>query len=342
MTQPFFSVLVPVYNVKKYLDECVESLMGQSFPDYEVVLVDDGSTDGSGEMCDAWQARFPERIQVVHQENRGLIMARLTGFRTGRGRYFVNVDSDDALRSDALRILQEYIVRNDADLVFYYASVKPDFSATARKLPFRDGEVMSIASHGELRRILSTTFQMNSVCTKVFRRELAEIERDYSPVRHISEGEDLMFSLPLMDRAERIVFCDHVLYYYRTNLASISNTFKPALFRSMRDTLRIQRSYAEKWDPTGELARKCDANGLINFYNVAVKITRSSYPMKKKREYLLEMVTDPDFLRDYSYIDQMKKRKVKYALVLAKNKCFVPLYLFGALKQRQASVADNP
>ena len=81
MTQPFFSVLVPVYNVKKYLDECVESLMSQSFPDYEVVLVDDGSTDGSGEMCDAWQARFPERIQVVHQENRGLIMARLTGFR---------------------------------------------------------------------------------------------------------------------------------------------------------------------------------------------------------------------------------------------------------------------
>ena len=104
----------------------------------------------------------------------------------------------------------------------------------------------------------------------------------------------------------------------------------------MRDTLRIQRSYAEKWDPTGELARKCDANGLINFYNVAVKITRSSYPMKKKREYLLEMVTDQDFLRDFSHIGQIKDRKVKYALILAKNRCFVPLYLFGALKRRLA------
>ena len=59
MTQPMFSILVPVYNVRKYLDECVESLIGQSIPDYEVVLVDDGSTDGSGEMCDAWQERFP-------------------------------------------------------------------------------------------------------------------------------------------------------------------------------------------------------------------------------------------------------------------------------------------
>lgn len=336
MTQPFFSILVPVYNVKEYLDECLESLTKQSFPDYEVVLVDDGSTDGSGELCDAWAERFSGLIQVIHQENRGLIMARAAGFRAARGKYFVNVDSDDALHPDALRILHEVITRNDADMVIYNASLKRDFSAPAWKLPFQDGEVMSIASHGELRRVLGTTFQMNSVCTKVFRRELAEIERDFSSVSHISEGEDLMFSLPLADRAERIVFCDRILYYYRTNLASISNTFKPELFRSMRDTLRIQRSYAEKWDSSGVLVQKCDVNGLLNFYNVAVKITRSGHPVKKKRDYLLEMVTDQDFLRDYSYIGQIKDRKVRYALILAKNRCFVPLYLFGALKSRLA------
>ena len=111
MTQPFFSILVPVYNVRAYLDECLEPLTQQSFPDYEVVLVDDGSSDGSGELCDAWQARFPERIRVFHQENQGVTMSRVRLFREARGRFLVSADADDVLHRDALRISADLLHR---------------------------------------------------------------------------------------------------------------------------------------------------------------------------------------------------------------------------------------
>ena len=334
MTQPMFSILVPVYNVRKYLDECVESLIGQSIPDYEVVLVDDGSTDGSGEMCDAWQERFPERIRVVHQENRGLIMARSAGFRAARGSYFVIVDSDDVLHRDALSVLHDYFTRYDADMVIYRGSGKADFSKPLRKVPFRDGEMLSIESNEEFRRMLGSTFLLNSLWIKAFRREIAEIDRDFTPVSHISEGEDLMFSLPLVERAKRIIFCDRILYYYRTNPTSITNTYKPKLFRSIRDTLRIQRAYAQRWDPTLELAQACDRNGLRRYYDVIARIGLSNASLKEKRGYLLEIISDEDFQRCFAHLGEMEERKVRLTLALVRKRCFALLYLYGWLKRK--------
>ena len=333
MTQPFFSVLVPVYNVKKYLDECVESLMGQSFPDYEVVLVDDGSTDGSGEMCDAWQARFPERIRVIHQENRGVILARALLFREARGRYFVSVDSDDVLHVDALRILHMYFTRYNADMVLFRASKNRDFSTPICELPFRDGQLLSVSSSEELRRLLGSTFKLNALWAKTFRRELVCGDTDDSSLCHIFEGEDLMFSLAAADQAERIVFCDHILYYYRENPVSITNTYKPGLFRSIRDVLRIQRSYAEKWDSTGALAGECDQNALRKFYDVIVGICLSPLPGKRKRALLREVAADDDFLRCYAWRGKLEQRKLRLTLLLAKHRCFAPLCLYGRLKR---------
>lgn len=333
MTNMFFSILVPVYNVKKYLDECLESLMSQTFDDYEVVLVDDGSTDGSGAMCDAWQTRFPERIRVVHQENRGLVMARSAGFRAARGKNFVIVDSDDVLRQDALAILCDYFTRYAADMVVYQASLKPDYSKPNRNYPFRDGEVMSIASNEELRRLLGASFRMNSLCAKAFSRELAEIERDFTAVSHISEGEDLMFSLPLVDKAQRIVFAEQILYYYRTNPVSITNSYHPKLFRSVRDTLRIQRDYARKWDPSGTLADECDLHALEKFYDVIVAICLSRLPLAQKKAHLWEVASDEDFARCSVGIGKLESRKIRWTLELARRGWFGPLCFYGWLRR---------
>lgn len=336
MTQPFFSILVPVYNVRAYLDECLESLTHQSFPDYEVVLVDDGSSDGSGELCDTWAERCPERIRVFHQENQGVTMSRVRLFREARGSYLLSVDSDDVLRLDTLEVLHGYIVGFGADVAVFRISCKRDFSEASGEALFRDGEALSVRDSQRLRELMGSSFRMNSLCSKAVKRSCVELPRDIGDIRHITHGEDLVLSLGIVDRAERVVYCDQALYYYRPNPHSLTNAYHPTLFRSLRDVLRIQRSYAEKWDATGSLAEACDANGLLNFYDVAVKIARSDHPVKKKRAYLLEMVTDRDFLRDFAHIGKIEDRKVRYALILAKNRCFVPLYLFGALKSRLA------
>ena len=89
-----FSVIIPVYNVEKYLDTCMESVLCQSFSDFEVLLIDDGATDSSGAMCDAWAVK-DTRIRVIHQENQGLSGARNTGIREASGDYLMFLDSDD-------------------------------------------------------------------------------------------------------------------------------------------------------------------------------------------------------------------------------------------------------
>lgn len=333
MKQPFFSILVPVYNAEKYLDECLATLTSQTFDDYEVVLVDDGSTDSSGKICDACQARFPERIRVIHQQNQGIVLARSQAFRSARGRFFVFSDSDDVLRKDALEILHSYILRYDADMVIYRASSEKDLSIPLQELPFADGEIIGSAPDGELIRMLATSFRMNSLWTKAVRADLVEKDRDYSSLAYISEGEDLMFSLLMIERAKRIVFCDHILYFYRRlSPTSITNTYRPRLFVSIRDVLRMQRSYAQKWDPTGELAKGCDRNALYAFYGVIVRIILSGLPLSEKRKHLLEVVNDEDFLRCMPLLSSIGERKQRYTLALANRKCFFPLYLYGWLR----------
>lgn len=99
---PEISVIVPVYNVKEYLNACLDSIMQQDFDSYEVILVDDGSTDSSGEMAEEYALRYPEIIRVIHQENQGQGVARNTGMEYAWGQYFVFVDSDDTIAPDML------------------------------------------------------------------------------------------------------------------------------------------------------------------------------------------------------------------------------------------------
>ena len=103
-----FSVVVPVYNAQLHIDQCVNSILAQGREDIEVVLVDDGSTDSSGAICDAYAAKHPSMVKVVHKENQGPLIARVEGFAVSKGRYIMSADADDAifarcLRCDSLR-----------------------------------------------------------------------------------------------------------------------------------------------------------------------------------------------------------------------------------------------
>lgn len=114
------SVIIPVYNVKDYLEKCVSSVIDPNFDDYEIILVDDGSTDGeSGELCDKIAARHPHLIRVIHQENKGLGGARNTGIREAKGEYLFFPDSDDTVVPGTVSILANKIRETGADIVAY-------------------------------------------------------------------------------------------------------------------------------------------------------------------------------------------------------------------------------
>lgn len=117
MYPKLITVIIPVYNTEQYLTTCLDSLLQQTFQDFEVILIDDGSKDKTGEICDEYSSRFP-KIKVIHQKNRGVSAARKIGLEMACGKYIISVDADDWMEEDMLESLFFCAEQNDADITF--------------------------------------------------------------------------------------------------------------------------------------------------------------------------------------------------------------------------------
>lgn len=242
---PRFSIVMPVYNVGAYLDESVGSVLAQTCPDYEVVMVDDGSTDGSGEKCDAYAAEHPN-FRVIHQENRGLLMARRVGLRHVTGDYVVTLDSDDMLRADALALVSDAVDRWAPDVVTFEHSRSPSFksygpAALGTVAGFYDG-----GRYDELKRVVCRGFH-NNLWSKVFRRSIVDVDADYSAHQGMTHAEDLLQILPAIDQGESFAYLAEPLYFYRPNPSSATKSYKPRQLDDLGVALKALLGYAGKW-----------------------------------------------------------------------------------------------
>lgn len=217
-----FSVIVPVYNVEKYLDACVASVLCQSYGRFELILVDDGSTDRSAAMCDGYERR-DSRVRVLHKPNAGQLHARCRGVDMARGEYCVFLDADDFLEPDTLEILEGHIARTDCDCVVYGYKWLRDGAVfeTARCDKRYSGEVLR--DKRLVFNILLGNGSFNSVCRKCTRRACFD-DRDYSEYYRIRFGEDLIYSAEIMENAESFLFIEDALYNYNFNTSSVTHT----------------------------------------------------------------------------------------------------------------------
>ena len=142
MEKPLISVIVPVYNVKQYLRRCVDSILKQTYENIEIVLIDDGSTDESGAICDRY-AQKDVRVKVIHKENGGLSDARNKGMQEARGEYFAFVDSDDYIAKDYIAYLFELIVENKAQISLC------GYLKFIEKLPQKERKAVSVKKDGQ-------------------------------------------------------------------------------------------------------------------------------------------------------------------------------------------------
>ena len=217
MKTPFFSLLVPVYNVEAYLDTCVKSLVAQTYADCEIILLDDGSRDNSGAMCDAWAAK-DERVRVIHRENRGLFTTRLDEIAAATGEYIVFVDSDDYVREDLLAFLKERIDAEGCDVVTYGRHIVGDQDVIQRieSSVYPDGTLFEA---DERHTILMRYFQNNdliSVWSKCVKRTLMlEMLPELREYEGVNSGEDRIFSAAILSRFHRLMYTDEPLYFYR-------------------------------------------------------------------------------------------------------------------------------
>lgn len=228
----FFYICVPVYKVEEYINECIQSVLKQTYKNYKLILVDDGSPDRSGEICEAY-AKINNRLIVFHQKNKGLIAARRVALKIAKNesnkeikilkKYIIFLDSDDTLKVNALEILQKKIIESNSDMIIYGMDRIIDRKIYSSK--YSDLHIGVIKDKNKLYSLVLGNNRYNPLCRKAVKLELFT-DNDYSNYYKIKHGEDLLQSLELYKKAKEVLFIEEHLYNYRMNPFSITQDIK--------------------------------------------------------------------------------------------------------------------
>lgn len=295
------SIIVPVYNVENFLDECVQSIIRQAENDIEIILVDDGSTDNSGKMCDAYAETY-SLITVVHKVNGGLASARNAGLDKAKGQYIAFVDSDDRIADGSIKAIKGWAKNQSADICFMNA-VKFYADGTKQKLE-EDISQYSIQTLNKLEvmRILATLSKYpGSACTKIFRKVFLEDNNIRFPDdRRLHE--DLYFTIKCIDAA--LTYDALEIPYYEYRQGRIGSITQGPKDHSIKD--------------------------LIQFVIEETDIyTKNNFPINKAAEYIMAFIayeytlilwkyynlsndykqSTKEFLQDYKWILQYNHTK---------------------------------
>ena len=236
------SFVIPVYNVEDYLQECVQSIICQIEPTCEIILIDDGSTDESGKICDVLAATYPE-VKVVHKENGGLSSARNAGVDLAHGTYIAFVDSDDRIAPKAVKSILDWISSFGADLCFMEAIKFYPNGYTEKMGDEISFESIRGKSKDEVMRYLSTRPKFpGSACTKIIRKHFLEENKIRFPMdRRLSE--DLGYVINCILFAQKYDALSIPYYEYRQNrYGSITHT---TTTKSYKDLMRFVRETTE-------------------------------------------------------------------------------------------------
>lgn len=317
---PLISVIVPVYNVEKYLIKCIDSIKNQTYKHLEIILVDDGSTDQSGEICDELQ-KSDRRICVYHKSNGGLSDARNYGMEQSKGEFLSFIDSDDILHKDFYSVLIECYKRNHSDilstvLIEYYTEaelydlLKKEYNP--KTVFFSAEQALREYFHPAGNRKI-----YHGLCVKIYKKALFEDLRFEKGRLH----EDLYITYKLLDKCNSFTLLEYPYYFYnRENLSSICNTYGIKNFIDEMEAFKEIYEYF-KW-------RENVADELMFFMLTAYQGLLIKSLKFKTTQYLLDVrkILSKWILENLKNCHDMElKRKMKLALS-AKN-----LKLYGLI-----------
>lgn len=262
----FFSVIVPVYRVEEYLPACVDSILAQTFREFELILVDDGSPDGAPALCDAYAAK-DSRIRVIHQPNEGVVRARQKGLLASMGEYILFLDGDDWIGPQCLARSRELIEETGAEMVLF---------STSQEYEDRSEVVHPLVPAGlydrtSLREAIFPSLLMNEQmghmsgrpCDKLLRRDLAE--RGFLAVSPaIRLGEDLLSVSPVYLEAERIYVSREVMSFFRIREQSASHGFHIGDYQQVKLVLKeLERLKRQGTDLPEDFDRQIERYGAF-------------------------------------------------------------------------------
>lgn len=299
-----FSILVPVYNTSKYLDECVQSVLSQSEKDFEIVLIDDGSTDNSGVMCDEYAKNYPDKIRVIHKKNEGLMMTRRRGFKEAKGEYCVCLDSDDFLcDKDALKKIKRMIIEQDCDLVIYNYFMEKESRDKDKDIilfDLPDGYIFEgDDKHVLYDKLIAGGFFCN-IWIKAAKRSIIDVDVDYSVwKKDICRGEDLFQTFPMLTNAKKVGYVKDILIHYRWTESSISNNPKLKFYNAFRTIYLREEEYINKWNLNENIINKARKSRIPNIIGIVVGGYKAKKSTSGKKEWLdfIDELSKDDFIK---------------------------------------------
>ena len=227
------SVIIPVYNVEKYIHQCLDSVINQTYKNLEIILIDDGSTDKSGGVCDEYANR-DKRIKVIHKQNEGVSQARNTGLDICTGDYIAFIDPDDFIQEHTYEILMNYIKQNKADIVwfdYFFYSLSENNSKIVKRNMFNKKIFYNLNTNTNRETFAKDLFQKYHLAghcwNKLYKKKIWNDIRFPYKMR----CEDGYVLMPVLMQAKNILVVPDNLYYYRTNNYTSLSKNRPKNFK---------------------------------------------------------------------------------------------------------------
>lgn len=339
--RPKVSIVVPVYNVERYLDKCVESLIHQTLSDIEIILVDDGSTDHCPKMCDEY-THCDNRVKVIHKKNEGLSSARNEGMKYVTGEYYMFVDSDDWLDAETCEFCYKEIDALNADcLMFSYIKeygnhsivnhifaqkrivwdeleVKKNFH---RRLFGLLGEELSRPQDGDL---------IVSACMQLFKTSKFK-DIQFVDTKIIGT-EDCWYQVLVYENCQRFVYIDHPFYHYlRINDGSLTTKYNPYLFERWQRLYMYMQEYITEHGKSQEYIRALQNRIALSILGGGINLAHSSESLMEGSRHLKHMLDSDRYDMALSQLNiSVMPLPWKVFFILAKHK--MTLCLFGLLR----------
>ncbi len=290
------SVIVPVYNVEKYLKKCLDSLISQTFMDIEIILVDDGSKDNSGIICDEY-AKKDERIKVFHKQNEGLSLTRKFGVEKAVGEYIAFIDSDDYAENNFLYEMYSAIKENDADIAECDYTV---FSEKMRRRKFLYNAPCVKEREDFLNDIVKKTIIYGEtaiiVWNKIYKREyITSLVKNYG----VSPLEDYIFNIQYYVGVNKYVYINNSLINYRQVQNSLSKSYNPKTYSILKQVweqkLNFMKNVGLNDNECIELSNQWYIKYVYNF-SKNIFVMRNGLKLKDKRNVVMDILSDGQLL----------------------------------------------
>lgn len=325
---PQISIIVPVYNVEKYLNRCVDSILNQTFKDFELILVNDGSKDKSGNICDEYEKK-DSRVKVIHKPNGGVSSARNTGIDNATGKYIMFVDSDDYIDSNMLSNMLKTI-NNDIDLIVSSIKMVTKNGNSEFKMPNKLYTTKEI-----LEEYCCELFPRICLCGPVCKIYKLEIINRYN-LRFrtdLSLGEDTYFNMGYLKYSCCIVTVSEIYYFYmRDNESSLFSKFQNSTYEQNREVFLFTENVLNEVN--------CNKSAAVRLYytyaNDLVGVLVKAFLTNTKNvfiDYLQKISNDKILTEQYHILD--KKKKIIAFLIINKQYWLVyQIYKLWSIKYK--------